>query len=305
MATFKVVKPEVDAALESLKSCDFAAANVGELIRKIHDVHNKVCDNDKKKYAEYMCKQHYGQLIGKMCNTLSGYLEKDKWEEEGFKNLELMMETCSECCILCPDHDITADQFREQDIVCILTAIEKLGMHYEGNDSHEPIDGIMHYMIRIIYSSVYVGKNNRETVRERNGGDILKKLVKSDIVLIALYSLMTLAYIVDDSESNILAISDRGVSILVEFLDRSVNSSDHAYASLPAGQILDCLNRLTVHDENIYMIQHEGGIPFIVRMLWDDFDEEDQCIAAVALWNLAFIESVRKSPELQMAVPCK
>ncbi|XP_072051598.1 uncharacterized protein [Amphiura filiformis] len=118
-----------------------------------------------------------------------------------------------------------------------------------------------------------------------------------------MFSLMILAYIVDESESSVLATSDGGVASLVEILQiRTKNSCDEV-SVLSAREILDCLNHLAINDSNKLEIEKQGGIPLIVRMLQDDFDEEDQCVAAEAVWNLAFVESIRTSSQLQEAVP--
>ncbi len=303
--TMEDLKPKLDEALQFLNTCDSTAANMGEFIHKLDDQVKKLHEDHRKEFTAYLCKQGYGRQFGKMWKALSGYLKKDKWEEDGFQILCSMMSGYFIFVFSCTD---LAAQVVNQDILCILASIDELRVHYEGKDSHEPIDNLMFYMFGIIYSSVSMSSNSkRKLVREHNAVEIFEKYLKSQHDGIRLLSLMTLAYIVDESESNILATSDGGVASLVEFLEKSMTSSSHAsyQGMLTARQILDCLNRLAINDTNKRVIQKAGGIPIMIRMLQDSFNEEEQCAAAKALWNLAFIESIRKSPELQEAVPCK
>ena len=112
---------------------------------------------------------------------------------------------------------------------------------------------------------------------------------------------MTLAYIVNESESKILAESDVGVATLDQLLQDAVQSSNHTVIIYNSGQyfstfeLLDCLNHLAINGANNRDIEKQDSIPALVRMLEDDFSEEEQCVAAEMIWNLTFVESIRQS----------
>ena len=109
-----------------------------------------------------------------------------------------------------------------------------------------------------------------------------------------------------ESDKNILATSDEGVAKLVAMVKTCLESADHKIEDVfSAKELVDCLNHLAINDDNKHEIQKEGGIPLMIHMLTDDFDVDEQQVAAKALWNMAFIESIKKSTELQEAVPCK
>ena len=125
---------------------------------------------------------------------------------------------------------------------------------------------------------------------------------------------MVLAYIVKEEESEILATSDVGVATLVRLLQQAIKSSNHEakirfslfYSNtFSAFELSNCLNHLAINDVNKRAIEKQGGIPTIIRMLQDDFSEEEQCVASEILWNLAFIDSIRQSEQLQSALQGK
>ena len=123
---------------------------------------------------------------------------------------------------------------------------------------------------------------------------------------------MILAYIVNESESGILAESNVGVSTLVKLLQKAVDASDHRAQMNPdsnfvcnASELSDCLNHLAINDENKRAISKQNGIATIVHMLQTDFTDDEQCVAAEMLWNLAFVQSIRQSEQLQAALQGK
>ena len=71
-------------------------------------------------------------------------------------------------------------------------------------------------------------------------------------------------------------------------------------------ETLDAINHLAINDDNKIAIASDDIIPDIIKILKQSgFSLEERRVAAESLWNLAFIESIRKSEELQSAVPSK
>ena len=164
-------------------------------------------------------------------------------------------------------------------------------------------------MFGILHNSIRLNSSNREIYRNAGAVDILKEYLNQSPVLVSTKALMVLAYLVDEKESRILAKSDVGVVTLVKMLQEATESSDHRaeiYYNLftcntfSAFELANCLNQLAINDDNKRAIEKQGGIPAIIRMLQEYFTEDEQCVAAEMLWNLAFI---CHSEQLQEALP--
>ncbi len=300
MTTLQEVKPRLDEALQYLKtSDDFATQDAWTAFNTLVE-----CWDDEehmKDKAAYLHENGFGQLFAKIWNGLSGYLEKDKWGQDGLQILQVMLKSYNQYGAFCPG---LSAEIGKQGIHLILAALGKLEIYFEDEEARAPVDNILSNLFLIVYNSVSRCKSNYTIAREANAVAVFQKYLKSEDLAFSTVSLMILAYITDESESGILA-SEGGVTMLADLLKFRVESSDHSSVGFSAKEILECMNRAAINDNNKQVIEKEGGVPTIVRMLQDDFDEEEQCVAAEALWNLAFIESIRKSSELQAALPCK
>ena len=182
-------------------------------------------------------------------------------------------------------------------------------MYFNQESEFDIIGGAVSSIFGILQNSIRLYSGNREIYREAGTVDILKEYLKQSSV--STDALMVLAYrpIVKESESKILAESDIGVATLVQLLQQAVHSSDHLatlYCKwISALELTDCLNHLAINDDNKRAIETLGGIPIIIHMLQDEFSEEVQTAAVEMLWNLAFVESIRQSEQLQDAVSGK
>ncbi|XP_072050587.1 uncharacterized protein [Amphiura filiformis] len=306
MATLEEVKPDLDKALQYLKMCnDFTTHKVGNALLAIYTA---VCEYENRsvqhKKVSYLVSQGFGQLFGKMWSGLSGFLERTKWEEDGFANLELMLNTYFNFTDYCSE--LAVDLGKLGSIPLLFAGLGKLEKYFEQKE-FVTIQGLLQGMLFLLDNSISLCNSNRKIYRDAGAVSIFKRYLKSQNAMVRVVSLTILAYVVDEAESAILATSDGGVAILVQWLHRAVNSSDHSAQiggiGARAGELLDCLNHLAINDSNKLEIEKQGCIPNIVRMLQDDFDEKDQSVAAEAVWNLAFKESIRTSPQLQKAVP--
>ena len=308
LGTVKELIPEIDKALQYLKTCeDFTSYDATESFKVLRKASE---GSSCRAVGMHLIGEGFGQLFVKMWNSLCGYLDREKWRQRGYINLLLMTacyfnytDNCSE---------LGVELSKNGCIRLLLAGLDKIKMYFNQESDFEvahkfgSIFGILHNSIRLC-------SGNREIYRNAGAVDILQEYLKQSSVLVSTRALMILAYIVKESESDILAKSKVGVATLVQLLQEAVKSSDHRAKihhnmnsyGFSAFELLDCLNHLAVNDDNKRAIDQQGGIPVIIRMLEDDFSEEDQCVAAEALWNLAFINSVRQSQGLQVALTGK
>ncbi|XP_072051437.1 uncharacterized protein [Amphiura filiformis] len=305
MATLEEVKADLDEALQYLKTCDdFTTPEVQHALSTI-EISAFSDDSVKDKIQLYLVSHGYAQLFVRMWSGLSEFLEKEKWEDDGFSMLEAMVRSYLNCTDGSPE--LCVELGKCGSISMLFSGLNKLEMYFEEGDEFESIAHFVQTILFLLCNCISRSSSNRKIYQEANAVAIFKKYLKSQTVLVSLLSLMILAYVVNDSESAILATLDGGVAILVQWLQEAVNASEHCASRDSivgcAREILDCLNHLASNDNNKLEIERQGGIPTIVRMLQDDFDEEDQCVAAETVWNLAFVESIRTSPQLQKSVP--
>ena len=164
--------------------------------------------------------------------------------------------------------------------------------------------------VTIVLNVIQNYSDNVRVFRKANAVPVLKKYLDHEKPTVKIKVLTILAYIADETQSSMLQTVDGAVTLLVAMLKDAVSNEDHrvnyggGYIS-SALQRIQCLNKLAVNDANKVEIANHGGIPVFIRMLQDDFSEDEQIAAVKALWNLAFIEELRKSTELQESIKCK
>ncbi len=114
-------------------------------------------------------------------------------------------------------------------------------------------------------------------------------------------SLVTLAYVLDESESDKLATTgtDGCVNFLIFRLKAALHSRIHRAGGFTAAGLLEGMIHLMASDHNKVKIMEQGAVPLILRMLKRKekkaFSVEEQVLAATAIWKFAFIDSNRKT----------
>ena len=285
-------KPGFDTSLEYLKSCeDFTTKKT---FKQLNNLDGLEC-NTQRELGIYLMENGFARLFPKMWDALSDNLMKPNWGTQGFTNLECML--ISYMCITNDSQEFGEELLTVGCIDRILNGLGKLTEQIQSNSDKgrklvKPILGILQNVIRL-------NSSHRNVYRKANGLPIVKRCLDISIKEVKTDALLVLAYIVDETESQIL--SEKGVvSILVDLLRYAVKSSKHVAFKSSAGyytalELLDGLNRLAVNDDNKIVIKSNGGVPAIIRMLSDDFSDEEKQEGAKALWNLAFMKSIRHS----------
>ncbi len=118
--------------------------------------------------------------------------------------------------------------------------------------------------------------------------------------MVKIPSLVILAHVVDDTESDKLATTgaDGVVNFLIFRLKAALHSRLHRAGGFSAEGLLQGMIHLMASDVNKAKVMEQGALPLILRMLKraekKPFSEEEQVLAATAIWKLAFIESNRE-----------
>ena len=301
-------KPGINEALHCLKTCqDLTTNKANESLKILENVsYSSVCSN-RHEVAMHLIGKGFGQLFVKMWNSLRGYLDREQWGQRGYEALALMT-----CCYMnftdvCPE--LGAELGKYGCISLMLAGLEKLKVYFNQESEFQIILPVVNCIFGILHNSISLCSINREIYRNVGAVDILKEYLQQYPVRVSTVALMSLAYIVNEEESGILAKSDAGVATLVKLLQKAIESKDHRakeyHNYFSAFELLNGLNHLAINDDNKREIEKQGGIPTIIRMLQDDFTEEERCVAAEMLWNLTFINHIRQSEQLQDALPGK
>ena len=267
----------------------------------LYDV--SVIDNQReleKIIGAYVAEQHYAQLFTKMWTSLAGFVGKK--HEEGYENLDYMILTYIN--FTDSSSELSAELGKTDCIPLLIEALDNRRQDFLSDDE------ILEETVTTLLNLVQNYSDNVRVFRKANAVPVLKKYLDHEKPTVKIKALTLLAYIADEAQSGLLQTVDGAVTRLVAMLKDAVSNEDHRVTygegySSSALQRIQCLNKLAVNDANKVEIANQGGVPVFVRMLQDDFSEDEHIAAVRALWNLAFIEELRKSTELQESTKCK
>ncbi len=164
------------------------------------------------------------------------------------------------------------------------------------------------FILVMLFNCIKAAPDLRTAYRQANIVNILLNL-EGNFQMKALI-LLTLSYVVDDNQSDMLRKSDDSIRFLTNLFKEAVESKHHHVSDdhdlmYSAFELLDGLNHLAVNDANKLDILKHGGVPAIIRMLQPDFTEKERKLATEALWNLAFVDQIKSTSEVQNAKSSK
>lgn len=294
--TLNDVLPEIEEAVGRLKELDTYATQeaTGPLDTLVHMA--SLGHGLREESAAYLATIGYGELYIKITRSMEDYRRGRQQDKEGIYNLMITQMAFWNFTDVSPalGHDLGA----HGGVEMLLKDIEVLEEHINQKQVHEYVE----VLLGILHNAIHLYNKNRPIYREANAVDILTKLLKADDMTVKIKALLVLAYCVDEEESGVLATAHGCVKLLTQMLKQAVSTIDHRAISgssrFSAHELLDGLNRLAMNDDNKYEIQKEGGLVSIVRLLQPDCSEEEQKLAAEALWNLSFVEKIRRNTQL-------
>ncbi len=261
------------------------------------------CD-DQISFAKHLADSGYTTLFPKMWQSLFFYVSATNSisPSQGFQNFCEMLVTYVSLSDVSPE--LCQSLGKDGCIQLLLEGLKHIKAAYHGEVAIQTET----WILQILHNAIRLASDNLAIYRQNNAVSILTEFLHGDSMLQAL-ALMILAYVVNDFESWNLAQSEEGVKVLIDMFKSAVNSSDH-YGSrgtvmLSAVETLDAINHLAANDDIKSIIREERAIPCILRMLEGEFNGDEQQVAVEALWNLAFIDSIRQSDQIQGVVPSK
>ncbi|XP_072051589.1 uncharacterized protein [Amphiura filiformis] len=239
-----------------------------------------------------------------MWKELSIYLNKSKWQLQGFYNLQQMLKAFGSITDNSPELCASLGNCGAIPLLFAGLGLIK-AMHDRGLDL-ETINWITTLILTILHNTIRLCSSNLRFYRSSNAVLVLKQFLELSTIW-QVISLLILAYVATDSEKKELASTKLGVRTLINILKIAVSSNGHSACAsnmyYSAFEVLDAISQLAINDDVKNTIANEEAIPCITNMLQDDFSVEEQKVAADVLWNLAFIDSIRRSDALQSTIP--
>ena len=303
------VRPQVNEAVQFLKDCDdfttIEAYKHIETIQNYTHPEGTPCD-DPVALSKHISEVGFDLLFPKMWDALFNFFDVKQVDTQGFKNLNMFSIAFTALSMYSPE--ICASLGKCGAIPKLFEGAEKAKSFYVHQKPQSDVfQDTRDNILIILINAIRLCSDNRAVYRNNNAVAILKSYLEIDEVW-RLYSLTILAYVVNDAESEVLAASKESVQSFTNLLKDAVANEDHvAHAGVlfSAEELLDAINHLAINDDIKKVVAEEGTIPSIIRMLDEDFSPEERRTAAEGLWNMAFIESIRKSDLIQGTIPSK
>lgn len=303
------IVPQVNESIAYLKQCeDFSTLEAFkhmETIQLYTHPEGTPCD-DPVALSKHISSTGFDSLFPKIWDGLSGYLDPKQVDTQGFKNLHMFLLIFTAVTIYASE--VCATLGSSGAISKLFEGTEKARSFYV-NQAPQPeiFQDARDNMLIILINAIRLCPHNRTVYRNSSGVSILKSYLGIDEGW-KLFSLTILSYIVNDAESHVLAESKESVQSLTNLFKAAVASEDHvAHAGVlfMAEELLDAINHLAINDDIKRVVAAEEAVPSIIRMLGDDFSLDEKRCAVEGLWNLAFIESIRRMDIVQATIPSK
>lgn len=304
------VRPHVNEAVQFLKECDdFTTV---EAYKHLETIQNYVhpegtpCD-DPVALSKHISEVGFDLLFPKIWDALVGYFDVNQVDTQGFKNFNMFSIAFTALSMYAPE--TCASLGKCGAIRKLFEGAEKAKSFYVNQTPQSDVfQDTRDNILIILINAIRLCSDNRAVYRNNNAVAILKSYLEIDEVW-RMYSLTILAYVVNDAESEVLAASKESVQCFTNLLKDAVANEDHVASHegvfFSAEELLDAINHLAINDDIKKVVAEEGTIPSIIRMLDEDFSPEERKTAAEGLWNMAFIETIRKSDLIQGTIPGK
>ncbi len=140
----------------------------------------------------------------------------------------------------------------------------------------------------------------RAGLREKGAVDQLEKFVAAcggsemdcdfaTELIIKWMAIVTLAYLVDETESDRINFDDTLITFSIEMIDFAITYNDPiSLFGFSACEMINGLNKLAANDSNKRRIVEQGGLPHYAQLMSPSRTAKEQRTAASGLWTLAY-----------------
>ncbi|XP_072035118.1 uncharacterized protein [Amphiura filiformis] len=292
------LKPELNGAVEHLLSCQcYTTTESTDALKTIRDIGANT--HLQAALGEHLVEIGYSPLLLTIYKALKETTESSssdaKSKEQAATNL---------CLLLTSFGQFTAGSLRlctelqnENTLPFFIDELRKIPLPLETLDKNNLRECTL--ILELLYNNIRHCNDLRTLYKKLDLVPLLTAFLKTSEVIIKTTSLVILAYVVDETESDKLATTgtDGCVNFLIFRLKAALHSRIHRAGGFTAAGLLEGLIHLMASDHNKVKVLEQGALPLILRMLKraekKAFSEEEQVLAATAIWKFAFIDSNR------------
>ena len=258
--------------------------------------------------GDHLAKEEYGNLFVKMWH---GHLHKFITHDDVVVNEMLFLTRA----VISRSPALAIAMGKSGALGLLLNQLKAPNVSVEKIEGDESVVNYVLVLIVIILLAIYQCNENRDIYRKANAISILNPYVQrlqpsekdTSRRLVKLGALLTLSYILNESETKTLEAADVKLCVvfmgLIHAKDANVKASI-SKTGISTAMILDGVNHVALlNDTNKINFVKMGMVPLLSKVLKTkhgsaasavSFAEEEQILAARGLWNLSFVESNRK-----------
>ncbi|XP_072032823.1 uncharacterized protein [Amphiura filiformis] len=291
------LKPKLSKAVNNLRSSrSYMTAATVEALKTIREASNH--QHLQLALGDHLTESGYASLLVNIYKSLKEIGKTDtKAAEQAASSIITILTSLSqftaESVQLC-----TALQ-NEGTLSFFIDQLHIISLPFDELDQNSKCE--VPLILEILYHCIRHCGELRTLYRKHDVVPLLSKFLNTEEVMVKTTSLVTLAYTVDETESDKLATTgtDGCVNFLIFRLKAALHSRIHRAGGFTAAGLLEGLIHLMASDANKVKVLEQGALPLILRMLKradkKPFSEEEQVLAATAIWKFAFIDSNRKA----------
>ncbi|KAI8503143.1 hypothetical protein Bbelb_189640 [Branchiostoma belcheri] len=248
----------------------------------------------KRAIADYLANQGAAELFVKMMTSLGnqGLFKDNVTWYAAYYTYNTTWNFSDASTLLCR-------KLGEAGIVKLLLA----------NAGHEPFRENLKSknVLYLVKSSISILNNmtkcpeNRQYYQEGNAVEVLRPYMTCSDAFVKSVSMMTLAKIIDEEQSELLAEDTGAIDFLINMLRRALEAANRRARGFSVAELCEGLAKLAVNEKNKKKIVEKEALPLLVKVL-ETGNELEKTEAANTVWTLAFDDDVREKimaePEL-------
>ena len=288
----------IKKSIQCLQSCkDFSSTESLEAIKLLRKASRPV--SARHVVGDYLAKQGFAQVFTAL------------WQAHLGKFKTLTEPVVKDVMFLTRAFTVTSSDFcasmgQSGALTLLLHQLKAPNITVDQLEGEDILDYVLP-LFMIIQSAIHLCSDNRDVYRNADAIAILSPYVQRlqptntelNKRLVKLGALLTLSYILNESETKRLDSAD--IKLCITFLHllhtKDVNSQKSmAKSGISKTMILDGVNRVALlNDENKVNFVQAGVLPLLTKVLKrkDDFSEDEQVLAARGLWTLSFVDRNR------------
>ncbi|XP_072044548.1 uncharacterized protein [Amphiura filiformis] len=286
-------KKNIDKSLQFLSTCsDYSSKESEESVEFLRKVSRLL--SIRHIYGDYLAEQGFAGLFAKMWKA---YLGQFKTLTDPIVN---KMGFLTRAVMASPK--LCAAMGKSGSLTLLLHQLRAPNITVDQLNNEDTFNYVL-LVILIIQSAMHLCSDNREVYRQAGAVAVLTPYVQRlqstekelNKRLIKLGALLTLSYILNESETKRLDSAD--VKLCATFLglihskDATIHKS-MANTGVSKTMILDGVNHVALlNDENKVNFVQAGMVPLLTKVLKnkEKFTEEERVLAARGLWTLSFV----------------